>query len=69
MNGNVNYIEKQGKNNECMHMNYKYVVTIMWNNFAQIKFCFYHLTTMIGKYFLCFFIVMTIFIIIFIIIF
>ncbi len=55
MNGSVNYIEKQGKNNECMHMNYKYVVTVMWNNFARIKFHLYHLTTMIGKFFLCFF--------------
>ncbi len=67
MNGSVNCVEKQGKNNECMHMNYKYVVTVVWNNFAGIKFHFYHLATMLGIFF-HFFIVMTRFLIISIII-
>jgi hypothetical protein len=29
MNGNVNYVENEGMNSECMHMKCKHVVTIM----------------------------------------
>jgi hypothetical protein len=33
----------------------KYVVTIMWNNFARIKFHFYHLATILWQFFLFFY--------------
>jgi hypothetical protein len=32
--------KNQGRNNECMHVKWKYV-TIMWNDYAWIKFHFY----------------------------
>jgi hypothetical protein len=41
MNFNVKCVENYGKNSECMHVKCKYVVTIMWNNYARIKFHFY----------------------------
>jgi len=54
MNGNVKCVEKQGINNECMHVKCKYVVIILWNNSAGIKFHFYNLTILWGNFF-CFF--------------
>jgi hypothetical protein len=47
MNGNVMCVEKRSKNNECMHVKCKYVVTLMWNNYAEIKFHFCHLVTIL----------------------
>jgi hypothetical protein len=41
MNGSVKCVENQGRNNECMHVKWKYVVIIVWNNFAWIKFHLY----------------------------
>jgi len=38
MNGGVKCVENQGKNNECMCVNCKYVVTVVWNNSMRIKF-------------------------------
>jgi hypothetical protein len=38
MNGRINCVDNQGRNNECMHVKCKYVVIIMWNNFLGIKF-------------------------------
>jgi hypothetical protein len=38
MNGSVKCVEKQGINSECMHVRCKYVIIVMWNNFARIKF-------------------------------
>ncbi len=29
MNGSVKCVEKKGRNNECMHMKCKYIVTVM----------------------------------------
>jgi hypothetical protein len=29
MNGNVNYVDNQGMNSECMHMKCKYVVIVI----------------------------------------
>jgi hypothetical protein len=37
MNGSVKCVEKHGKDIECMHVKCKYVVTVVWNNFAKIK--------------------------------
>jgi len=54
MNGNVKCVEKQGKNSECMHVKCKYVVIIMWNKFARIKFHFYHLATILWGIFFYF---------------
>jgi hypothetical protein len=31
------------KNNGCMHVKFKFVVIVMWNNSAEIKFHFYHI--------------------------
>jgi hypothetical protein len=36
MNGNVNCVEKHGRNTECMQMKCKYVGIVVWNNFAKI---------------------------------
>jgi hypothetical protein len=41
MNGSVKCVENWGKNNECMHVKCKYVVTTVWNNSIGIKFQFY----------------------------
>jgi hypothetical protein len=41
VNGNVKCVEKQSRNNECMHVKCKYVIIVVWNNFARIKFHFY----------------------------
>jgi hypothetical protein len=41
MNGSVKCVEKQSKNNECMHVKCKFVVTLVWNNFAAINFHIY----------------------------
>ncbi len=38
MNGKVKCVENPCKNNECMHVKCKFVVTILWNNFVGIKF-------------------------------
>ncbi len=38
MNGKVKCVKNQGKNSEWTHLNCKYVVTIMWNNYVRIKF-------------------------------
>jgi hypothetical protein len=43
MNGSVMGVEKQNINNECMHVKCKFVVIVVWNNYARIKFHFYHL--------------------------
>jgi hypothetical protein len=45
MNGYVKCVENCGRNSGCMHVKCKYVVIVMWNNFAGIKFNFYDLTT------------------------
>jgi hypothetical protein len=58
MNGNINCFENQGINIECMHVKCKFVVIVMWNNFAIIKFHFYHLATILWGIVFCFFIVM-----------
>ncbi len=42
MNGSVKCVEDQSKNNECMPMKCKFVVTVVWNNYARIQFHFYH---------------------------
>jgi len=42
MNGSVKCVEKQRKNNECMHVKCKFVVIVVWNNSAGIKFHGYH---------------------------
>jgi hypothetical protein len=47
MNGNLKCVENQGKNSECMHVKCKYVVIVIWNNSARIKFHFYHLVTIL----------------------
>jgi hypothetical protein len=36
----------------CMHVKCKFVDTIKWNNFARIKFHFYHLATILRGFFL-----------------
>jgi hypothetical protein len=41
MNGNVKCVDNQGRTSKCMHVKCKYVVAVMWNNFARIKFHFY----------------------------
>jgi hypothetical protein len=41
MNGSVKCVENQGKNSECMHVKWKSIVAIMWNNSIGIKFHFY----------------------------
>ncbi len=43
MNGNVKCVVKHDINNECMHVKCKYVVIVMWNNFAGIKVHVYQL--------------------------
>jgi hypothetical protein len=58
MNGNVECVDKQGRNSECMHVKCKFVVTIMWNNFVGIKFHFYHFATILWGIFFYFFAVM-----------
>jgi hypothetical protein len=40
VNGNVNCVENQGINSECMHVKCKFVVIVVWNNYARIKFHF-----------------------------
>jgi hypothetical protein len=50
MNGNVKCVEKQSKNNECMHVKWKFVVIIVWNNSIGIKFHFYHLATILWDF-------------------
>ncbi len=42
MDGNVKCVENQCRNSGCLHVKCKYVVTIVWNNYAIIKFHFYH---------------------------
>jgi hypothetical protein len=42
MNGNVKGVENEGINSGCMHVNCNFVVIIVWNNFARIKFHFDH---------------------------
>jgi hypothetical protein len=54
MNGNVKCVENQGRNNECMHVKCKYVVTIVWNNYERIKFHFYQNSLKITIFFICF---------------
>jgi hypothetical protein len=41
MNGSVKCVENQGRNNECMHVKWKSIVTIVWNNYMRIKFHLY----------------------------
>jgi hypothetical protein len=53
MNGNVKCVEKQGINNECMHVKCKYVVTILWNK--GIKFHLLHLVTILWGFFIFYF--------------
>jgi hypothetical protein len=59
MNGNVKCVEKKSKNNECVHVKWKFVVTIVWNNYERINLhiyqqlhynssCFYN-TSVIGR--------------------
>jgi hypothetical protein len=55
MNGNIKCVENQGKNYECVHVKYKFVITIMWNNYTRIKFHLYHLATILWGIFFCFF--------------
>jgi hypothetical protein len=38
MNGKIKCVENLGKNNECMHVNVKLVVIVMWNNYVGINF-------------------------------
>ncbi len=40
MNGIIKCVDNQGKNSECMHVKCKYVVIVVWNNFAWIRFHF-----------------------------
>jgi hypothetical protein len=47
MNGSVKCVEKQNINSECIHVKYKYVVIVTWNNYARIKFHLYHLVTIL----------------------
>jgi hypothetical protein len=48
MNGNVKCVDNQCKNTECMHVNCKFIVIVMWNNLIGIKFHFYHLATILS---------------------
>jgi hypothetical protein len=47
MNGSVKYVENQGKNSECIHVKCKFIVTVVWNNYVEIKFHFYHIFLLI----------------------
>jgi hypothetical protein len=47
MNGNVKGVEKQSRNRKCMHVMCKFVIIVVWNNYAGIKFHFYHLATIL----------------------
>jgi hypothetical protein len=38
MNGRIKCVKNQGKNGGCMHMKYKSIVIVEWNNLARIKF-------------------------------
>jgi hypothetical protein len=49
MNGNVKFVKKQNRNNECMHVKCKSIVIVMWNNSARIKFHFYYLVTILWE--------------------
>jgi hypothetical protein len=51
MNDSVKCVEKQSKNNECMHVKCKFVIIVVWNNSARIKFHVFYLATMFGKFF------------------
>jgi hypothetical protein len=55
MNGSVKCVDNQGKNNECMHVKCKSIVTLVWNNSIGIKFHFYHLATILQGIFFCLF--------------
>ncbi len=54
MNGNVNCVEKHGRNIECMQMKCKYVGIVVWNNFAKNKFHVYHLAPILWGICFCF---------------
>ncbi len=41
MNENVRCVEKYCKNSGCMHVKCNYVIAVVWNNFAIIKFHLY----------------------------
>jgi hypothetical protein len=54
MNDNVKYVENQSKNNKCMNVKWKYVVTIVCNNYERIKFHFYQNSLKITIFFIFF---------------
>jgi hypothetical protein len=37
INGIIEYVENEGKNSECMHVKWKYVVIVVWNILQELN--------------------------------
>jgi hypothetical protein len=38
MDGKIKRVENPSRNSECMHVKWKFVVTVLWNNYVGINF-------------------------------